>query len=66
MRALIDNATLTAALRALSLAPRGNEELFDLDVAALRAIVDAVMLADEIIIPDTYKAEHTPERNIHE
>lgn len=62
MRALIDNATLTAALRALALAPRGNKELFDLDIAALRAIVDAIMLADKIIIPDTYKVEHTPER----
>jgi hypothetical protein len=38
MRALLDNATITAALRATGHIKVENRELFDLDVASLRIL----------------------------
>lgn len=62
MKTLMDNSTVTAALRAAGFISNRSPELFELDVAALRVLVDGIILSDELFILDTYKAEHTPER----
>lgn len=62
MRSLIDNATVTAAMRAIGNIKVENRETFDLDVAALRVMIDNLVLAENIIIGDNYKEEHTVER----
>jgi hypothetical protein len=62
MRILLDNATVTGALRAAGFIAVTDRSLFDLDVTALRVLIDAIVLADEIVIPDTYKLEHRPGR----
>ena len=62
MRVIIDNATLTASFRALGLIKSRKPELFDLDVSALRVLIDAIVLADQIIIADNYKPEFSKER----
>lgn len=62
MRVLLDNATITASFRAAGLIEVKNKELFNLDVVALRTLIDNILLADEIIIPDNYKNEFRGER----
>jgi hypothetical protein len=62
MRALIDNATITAAFRATGHIPVQNRELFDLDVASLRILVENIILAEQVVIVDNYKEEHTAQR----
>lgn len=62
MKALIDNATITAALRATGHIPIKNRELFDLDVSSLRILVENIIFADQVVIADNYKEEHTAER----
>jgi hypothetical protein len=62
MRVLLDNATLTASFRALGLIKSRVPDLFELDVCALRVFVDSIILADKIVILDTYKPEHTTQR----
>ena len=62
MRAILDNATITATFRALGLIETSSRELFDLDIAALRVFIDTVFLAKEIIILDNYKPEYSDER----
>jgi hypothetical protein len=56
MRAVLDNATLTAGFRAIGLIKNPNRDLFDLDVSALRVLVDNIILSNEIHILDNYKA----------
>ena len=62
MQTLIDNSTITAALRALGYIQINNRELFDLDVTALRVLIDAILMSDEVHILDNYKAEYSSER----
>lgn len=62
MRALLDNSTLTAAFRAIGLIENDNRELFEMDVSALRVLVDNVVLAKEIHVLDDYKAEYSQQR----
>lgn len=65
MRTLIDNSTITGAFRACGLAPIHDRELFDLDLASLRLLVDSLVLSQEIIILDHYKPEYSDERKRH-
>ena len=62
MRAVLDNATLTAGFRAIGLIKNPHRELFDLDVSALRVIVDNIILSNEIHILDNYKPEYKQQR----
>jgi hypothetical protein len=62
MRALLDNSTITAALRAMGHIANPDRRLFEIDTAALRVLTDAVLLAEEILILDNYKEEHRAER----
>lgn len=62
MRVLIDNSTITAAFRAAGKIKMNNRELFDLDVASLRLLVDSLVLSDKIFIIDNYKEEYSEER----
>ena len=62
MQILIDNATVTAALRAAGQIPNRNRELFDLDVTALRVFVEALVFGNEVIVVDNYKEEYSEER----
>jgi hypothetical protein len=59
---LIDNATVSSAFRALGFAQCPNKSVFDLDIANLSTLVDAVLLADKVIVPATYIPEHQQER----
>jgi hypothetical protein len=62
MNALIDNSTITAAFRALGFIHNKERELFDVDVAALRLLIDHIILSENIVIVDNYKAEYSQER----
>ena len=62
MRAVLDNATLTAGFRATGLIKNPNRDLFDLDVSALRVLVDNIILSNEIHILDVYKPEYKQQR----
>lgn len=62
MRTILDNSTLTAAFRAVGLVKNDNRELFDLDIASLRVLIDTIILSDEIFILDNYKEEYQKER----
>lgn len=62
MRVLLDNSTITAAFRASGKIEMKNRELFDLDVASLRVLVDSLILSDKILILDNYKEEYSEER----
>ena len=62
MNAVLDNATITAAFRALGLIPVTCRELFELDVCALRVLVEAMVLCDQIQVVDNYKEEYSAER----
>lgn len=62
MRAILDNATISAALRAIGIVKNPDHDLYDLDVAALRTVVDAIVLADRVIVLDNYKPEYTEVR----
>jgi hypothetical protein len=62
MKALLDKATITAAFRATGHIAVKNRELFDLDVASLRVLVENIIFADQIVIADNYKEEHSAER----
>ena len=62
MRVLIDNSTFSGALRAIGQIPGSDPSLFDFDVAALRVLIDNIILADEILVLDDYKAEFTSQR----
>lgn len=62
MKVLLDNSTLTAGFRASGLIRDQNRELFDLDIASLRLLIDSIILADEICIVDDYKEEYRDER----
>ncbi len=62
MRTLLDNSTLTAAFRAIGLIDNDNRELFDLDIASLRVLIDTIILSKDIYILDNYKEEYSEER----
>lgn len=62
MRTLLDNSTLSAAFRSIGLIKNENRELFDLDVASLRVLIDTIILSDDIYILDNYKQEYSNER----
>lgn len=64
MRALLDNSTLTSAFRAIGLIKNDSRELFDLDIASLRVLVDTIILAEDIFILDNYKEEYSKERKL--
>lgn len=59
---LLDNATVSSAFRSLGFAPCPNKSVFDLDLANLSTVVDAVLLADRVIVPATYISQHQQER----
>jgi hypothetical protein len=62
MQVLLDNATVTAALRAVGLIENSQRELFDLDVVALRVFVEACLLSEQVVVVDNYKEAHTEDR----
>lgn len=62
MRTVLDNATLTAGFRASGLIKNQNRELFDLDVSALRVLIDNIVLSNEIHIINNYKPQYEHER----
>lgn len=62
MRILLDNSTLTAAFRAMGKIKNFNRELFDLDIASLRLLVDSIIFSDEIVVLDNYIDEYSKER----
>jgi hypothetical protein len=59
---LLDNATVSSAFRSLGFALCPNKSVFDLDIANLSTLVDAVLLADRVIVPATYIPKHQEER----
>jgi hypothetical protein len=62
MRVLLDNSTLTAAFRAMGKIKNYNRELFDLDIASLRLLVDSIIFSDKIVVLDNYINEYSDER----
>lgn len=61
-KVLLDNATVSSAFRALGFAPCPSKSVFDLDIANLSTLVDAILLADQVIVPATYIPQHQKER----
>jgi len=59
---LIDNSTISSVQRALGKAPLKEPALLDIEHVSLSRFCDAVLLNDEIIVPDNYKTELTPAR----
>lgn len=59
---LLDNATISSVQRALGKAPTKEPAILDVEQVALERFSEAVLLSDEVIIPDTYKKEFTPAR----
>ncbi|WP_309889905.1 hypothetical protein [Archangium sp.] len=63
---VIDNSTASSVLRALGFAPTAapaNEEsVLDVDQAALEQFCEAVLLSEQVVLPDTYKAEFREQR----
>ncbi|MBD2577167.1 hypothetical protein [Oscillatoria sp. FACHB-1406] len=59
---LLDNATISSAFRSLGFAPCPNKSVFDLDIANLSTLVDAVLLADRVVVPATYLPKYQQER----
>lgn len=59
---LIDNSTISSVQRALGKAPLKEPALLDIEQVSLSRFCDAVLLNDEIIVPDNYKTELTPAR----
>ena len=61
-RVLIDNSTISSVQRALGKAPLKEPALLDIEHVSLSRFCEAVLLNDEIIVPDNYKTELTPAR----
>ena len=59
---LIDNATISSVQRALGKAPLRDPSLLDIEHVALARFSEAVLLSDNIVIPDNYKAELSASR----
>lgn len=54
---LLDNATISSALRALGFIAIREPSVLDVEQAALERVCEAVLLADKLLIPDNYKPE---------
>jgi len=61
-KVLIDNSTISSVQRALGKAPLKEPALLDMEHVSLSRFCDAVLLNDEVIVPDNYKTELTPAR----
>ena len=61
-RVLIDNSTISSVQRALGKAPLKEPALLDIEHVSLARFCEAVLLNEQIIVPDNYKKELTPAR----
>ncbi len=61
-KVLIDNSTISSVQRALGKAPLKDPALLDMEHVSLSRFCDAVLLNNEIVVPDNYKTELTPAR----
>jgi len=61
-KVLIDNSTISSVQRALGKAPLKEPALLDMEHVSLSRFCDAVLLNNEIVVPDNYKTELTPAR----
>lgn len=61
-KVLIDNATISSVQRALGKAPLKEPALLDIEHVSLSRFCEAVLLNDQIVVPDNYKNELTPAR----
>ena len=59
-RVLIDNSTISSVQRALGKAPLKEPALLDIEHVSLARFCEAVLLNEQIIVPDNYKKELTP------
>jgi len=59
---LIDNATVSSVQRALGKAKSRDAGILDIEHAALERFVEAMLFADEVVVPDNYKEQFTPAR----
>ncbi|MBI5279063.1 MAG: hypothetical protein HY854_21690 [Burkholderiales bacterium] len=62
LRTLIDNATVSSVQRALGKAQLKDPGTLDIEHAALERLAEAVLLTEEVVVPDNYKEEFTPAR----
>lgn len=62
--AIIDNASISSALRALGFVQCPNKSVFDLDIACLDNLVFAVLFSDKVKVPDIYQEEFRAERKM--
>ncbi|MDB5321857.1 MAG: hypothetical protein JWN40_3488, partial [Phycisphaerales bacterium] len=61
-KVLLDHATISSAFRALGFIEFEGRELLDVEQTALERVCEAVLLADQVVVPDNYKAEFRSER----
>jgi hypothetical protein len=59
---LIDNATVSSALRALGFVRCPRRDLLDVEQAALERLTEAMLLGDAVVIPDNYQEEFRQRR----
>ena len=62
MNTIIDNATISSVQRALGMISIPNKEILDVEHVALERFVQAVLLSDRVLIPDTYIEEYRRNR----
>lgn len=60
--AVVDNATVSSVQRALGQAQIRDRALLEIEHTALDRFVEAVLFADRVVVPDTYKEAFTPAR----
>jgi hypothetical protein len=61
-KVLIDNSTISSVQRALGKAPLKEPALLDIEHVSLSRFCEAVLLNEQIVVPDNYKQELTPAR----
>jgi hypothetical protein len=61
-KVLLDNATISSVFRALGYIRVKNTAVINLDQTALEWFVEAILLADSVVIPNTYKQEYRATR----
>ena len=61
-RVLIDNSTISSVQRTLGKALLKEPALLDIEHVSLARFCEAVLLNEQIIVPDNYKKELTPAR----
>lgn len=61
-KVLIDNSTISSVQRALGKAPLKEPALLDIEHVSLSRFCEAVLLNEQIVVPDNYKKELTPAR----